>query len=326
MSLRPCEWKLGKVVSTLHSFMCLYNFDIRVPVLSNKPPEKGMWEVLLSAVSAEAVRLKSAQAVVDGSLVVQDKPLSAERSHEVELFVPLSCGENLEGEYVGKVAGLAILSGSVQAHAYCLPREPLSHAIEDLKGDIIKSLHSRLDILYDAADQVDKGNLQPDTAQSSETVESKPQNSFICWMENDVEHSCQLPHRVFVPWLAGALACDHLQNGECFQDLIDRCKELLGMSMLPDPSDVLEPEAPVNSLNQKSFWEATGGYPQTFDMQRMLSKGDGRHKSRLVISGVRKVLGNFIAWALIFLSISVIAALLLKQRLQRTLEGPPTQS
>lgn len=250
-SLRPCEWKLAKILSTLHSFGCSYNFESRIPVFTNKTPKKRLLEVFLSAVSVEASRLQSALATVDGSLATQEKGLVGNTNHEVELFLPYEYGGDVSE---GTVAGLAILSGSIRAHAYCFSREPLSRAVEDLKADIVKSLRSRLEILYDEVDQ----NFQNTSSNDMSPQDSNTTDSLLHplqMMENVVEYRCKLPRRIFVPWLEGVLVCDYMQEGEAFQDLCDRCKELLAMTKPLDQSNVLEPEDVNANLSERSFWD-----------------------------------------------------------------------
>ncbi|GKE59266.1 protein ODR-4, partial [Tanacetum coccineum] len=51
-----------------------------------------------------------------------------------------------------EVVGILVFSGSICSFAYSNSKEPISQALADIKGDIISSLHSRLDIICDEAD------------------------------------------------------------------------------------------------------------------------------------------------------------------------------
>lgn len=248
----------GHVSGSWQRFCLLYialdaltTLRVEFQCLQTRPQRSGCWKFFLSAVSVEASRLQSALATVDGSLATQEKGLVGNTNHEVELFLPYEYGGDVSE---GTVAGLAILSGSIRAHAYCFSREPLSRAVEDLKADIVKSLRSRLEILYDEVDQ----NFQNTSSNDMSPQDSNTTDSLLHplqMMENVVEYRCKLPRRIFVPWLEGVLVCDYMQEGEAFQDLCDRCKELLAMTKPLDQSNVLEPEDVNANLSERSFWD-----------------------------------------------------------------------
>lgn len=244
-SLRPCEWKLARAVSTLHSFGCSYSFESRVPIFANKPSKKRLFDTLLSAISMEASRLESAVVLMDGSLVAEDKALAGDINHEVEIFLPFDSAADVSS---GEVTGLATLRGSVRAQAYGFSRDPLSRAVADLKADIVKSLRSRLEILYD---EVDPALKDADSAIDATGMPLHP----LQRIEDAAEYRCKLPRRVFIPWLEGILLCDYMQEGETFQDLNSRCKELLGMDEPLDQSKILEHEDDDLSLRERSFWD-----------------------------------------------------------------------
>lgn len=244
-SLRPCEWKLARTVSTLHSFGCSYSFESRVPIFANKPSKKRLFDTLLSAISMEASRLESAVVLMDGSLVAEDKALVGDINHEVEIFLPFDSAADVSN---GEVTGLATLRGSVRAQAYGFSRDPLSRAVADLKVDIVKSLRSRLEILYD---EVDLALKDADSAIDTTGMPLHP----LQRIEDAAEYRCKLPRRVFIPWLEDILLCDYMQEGETFQDLNSRCKELLGMDKPLDQSKILEHEDDDLSLSERSFWD-----------------------------------------------------------------------
>lgn len=88
-SLRPCDFKMGKVLNSLQKFRCMYNFDLRLPIcLEGVSNVRTVTDLLRSAISVHARELKGAKAIVDGNLVVGDEPCTSDELHEVELLLP----------------------------------------------------------------------------------------------------------------------------------------------------------------------------------------------------------------------------------------------
>eukprot|EP00250_Pteridium_aquilinum_P006399 c16336_g1_i1 orf=165-1637(-) len=248
-ALRPCEWKSARTFSTLRSIGCIYNFESRVPIYANKPSKKRLYDNLLCAISAEASRLESALVLSDRSLsveqVVEDKALIGDTDREVEIFLPFDYPAEVRN---GEVTGLVILSGSIWAQAYGFSRDPLSRAVTDLKADILKSLRSRLEILFDEVEETFK-----DAGSATEATEGSLHP--LQRMDDTSEFRCKLPRRLLIPWLERVSLCDYLQEGESLQDITGRCKELLGVDDPLDQSKIVEHEGDVVSLMERSFWD-----------------------------------------------------------------------
>ncbi|KAJ7524974.1 hypothetical protein O6H91_17G030500 [Diphasiastrum complanatum] len=70
-SIKPCEWKLGKLRPTLHSFTCHHTFKIRLPLLENTDfgKDQPLRKLLLYEIQHEVERLKAAPVLVDGIMV-----------------------------------------------------------------------------------------------------------------------------------------------------------------------------------------------------------------------------------------------------------------
>ncbi|MFS7949577.1 hypothetical protein Hanom_Chr06g00573181 [Helianthus anomalus] len=102
-SLRLCDSKMGRVLSTLQTFKC------------------------------HAEELKGAKALIDGNLVDVDEQYASMVKEDV--------------------VGILVFTGSICSFAYSNSKEPISQALVDIKGDIISSLYSRLDVICDEIDE-----------------------------------------------------------------------------------------------------------------------------------------------------------------------------
>ncbi|OVA10052.1 Amidase [Macleaya cordata] len=255
-SLRPSDFKMGRVLASLQTFRCVYNFDIRLPIYrENVSKANTLCEILQNGISRHAKELKSAKAIIDGNLVVQDQPCTSDGLHEVELLLPFMKDSPFEACSQKEVLGVVVFRGTTCSYAYLSPKEPISEAVADLRADIIMSLKSRLEIISDEAEEdvdstVDVGR-DASTEISTETSVSQLDLNLL-----RKQCSLSFPRRVFVPWVAGAFICDYLQPSETFQALEDHFKELMSMEAPIDVSTIIEPETEATSLMIKSFWDA----------------------------------------------------------------------
>ncbi|KAG6540854.1 hypothetical protein Mapa_017784 [Marchantia paleacea] len=243
-TLRPCDWRTGKILNNLQEFSCSYTVDIRYPVVIDQPTKKleSLRKYLYSAIAAEATRLQTAQAIVDGSLAQPDNLLGAGCPvHEVEFIQPIG-GRGVPGSICNgmKTKGRVLFKGDLHARAYAIVREPLSRAVADLKGDIVASLKSRLELLVDEAEEAeDDARMQEQDADPS----PPPETLLSSQLSLDVkEHSFAMPKRVLVPWLEGAMICDYMLPDENLEDVQERCMDLFGLEQTMDISSVIEPE------------------------------------------------------------------------------------
>ncbi|GMN40202.1 hypothetical protein TIFTF001_009426 [Ficus carica] len=252
-NLRPCDFKMGKVLNSLQTFKCIYNFDLRLPIYKNSSNVRTFTDALRHAISVHAKELNSAKAIIDGNLVVNDKPCASDDLHEVELLLPFMKDASAEGSQK-EVTGVIAFSGSVCSFAYLNIKEPISQAVAQIKEDIILSLQSRLDIICDEAD----GDADPSDAETGEGSDGMTTKNPISQLSlHLLRKTCNLslPRRVFVPWLADMLVCDYLQSSETIEVVKDHCKELLSMETKFESLTILKPEVEAPALMARSFWD-----------------------------------------------------------------------
>ncbi|KAM3211692.1 hypothetical protein ACQJBY_065055 [Aegilops geniculata] len=269
-SLRPCDFKYSKLLASLQTFRCTYNFETRLTVVQAEPFKK----VISKAISHLTKEVQNAKALIDGDLFLDDMTITSEGPHEVDLLVPFKnnfpAGEcSLEG-----VAGLLLFAGSVSVLAYLGPKESISEAISDLKVDIIASLRSRLDIILDEAD---------DDSTTNDTENSASQKvTQVNFHELREPYSFSFPRRILIPWLAGSYICDYLQQSETTKDAMERCKEVISLETEVENS-ILEPETASSTVTLESFWDVVPGAssraragPSLKDVRPEQATGSGR--------------------------------------------------
>ncbi|KAG5048640.1 hypothetical protein JHK85_009743 [Glycine max] len=278
-SLRPCDFKMGKVLTSLQTFKCMHNFNLRLPILRDSASKfQTLSDVLRHTISIHAKELAGAKALIDGKLVVESESYSSDGVHEVELLLSFLNDSSIEACSQGDVVGILSFSGLICSFAYLNSKEPNSQAITDIKGDIITSLQSRLDIICDEVD-VDSGNNHDVGSQvSNEISAEKPVPQLVLHL---LRKGCSLPfpRRVFAPWLAGVYVCDYLQPSETVEVLKDHSMELLSMKAPADVSTILEPEKEEISFKTKSFWDVVVPSYSEIHLMEDKSKRDGGSES-----------------------------------------------
>ncbi|WCJ35654.1 oxidoreductase zinc-binding dehydrogenase family protein [Euphorbia peplus] len=254
-SIRPCDFKMGKVLNSVQTFKCTYNFELSVPIChENTTDASTLSATLRRGISVHAKELGGAKALIDGNWVVDDEPCVSEGPHEVELLLPFMKNTFAEACRQRDVIGVLLFSGSVSSFAYSNSKESVSQAVADIKDDIIRSLQSRLDIICDEADE-DVGSVDDDSVEGfQEKPTQKPISRLVLSL---LRKRCTLtfPRRVFIPWLAGTYICDYLQQSETLEVVKDHCVELMCMRAPSDDSVILQPEVEAASLLAKSFWD-----------------------------------------------------------------------
>ncbi|MED6144844.1 hypothetical protein PIB30_019276 [Stylosanthes scabra] len=288
-SLRPCDFKMGKVLNYLQTFKCMYNFTLRLPIFhDNASKLHSLSDVLRHAISLHAKELKGAQALIDGKLVVEGEPYSTDGVHEVELLLPFTCNTPFEAFSQKDVIGILSFGGLICSFAYLNSKEPISQAITDIKGDIIMSLQSRLDIICDEADADSGSGLDVDREAPDKISTEKPVSQRVLHL---LRKGCMLPfpRRVFAPWLAGIFVCDYLQPSDTFEVLKDHCSELLSMKAPTDVSTILELEKEALSIETKSFWDVavpfSSAIPQPLDKSKTNDSRELRENNKYAKSG-----------------------------------------
>lgn len=274
-SLRPCDFKMGRVLSTLQTFKCTYNFDIRFPIFRENISSSGKFAAILrDVISSHAEELKGAKALIDGNLVNVDEQCASAGVHEVEFLMPFINHTSFQAYSEEEVVGVLVFTGSICSFAYSNSKEPISQALADIKGDIISSLHSRLDITCDEAD----AQLDSVADVSGESVkEISTQNPIPQLQLQLLRKRCSLsfPRRVFVPWVGDTYICDYIQPSETLEVLRDHCVELMSMEAPTDTSTILEPESESITFSTNSFWETTMPLPPEFGPSSSLNKSNG---------------------------------------------------
>ncbi|XP_062073847.1 uncharacterized protein LOC133778046 [Humulus lupulus] len=253
-NLRPCDFKMGKVLNSLQTFKCMYNFDLRLPIYKNASSVQTLPDVLRHGISVHAKDLEGAKAIIDGNLVVNDEPCTSDGLHEVELLLPFMKNASTEACSQKEVTGVIAFNGSVCSFGYINSKEPISQVVADIKEDIILSLQSRLDIICDEADgDTDETNGESKEANDKMTLETCTSQLSIHLLRKTTNLS--LPRRVFIPWLGDLFMCDYLQSSETLEVLKDHCVELLSMDAAIDTTTILEPEVEPPALIATSFWD-----------------------------------------------------------------------
>lgn len=262
-SLRPCDFKMGRVLTSLQTFKCLYNFDLRLPIYQEKTSKsETLVDFLCNGISNYVKELQGAKAVIDGNLVVNDEACTTEGLHEVELLLPFMKDMYIEACSQKDVVGVVNFTGSLCSFSFLNSKEPISQAVADIKDDIIRSLRSRLDIICDEADE-DPGPIDNGIKEAGNDLASeKPVSQLVL---HSLRKNCNLslPRRVFVPWLAGTYICDYLQPSETLEVLKDHCVELMSMEAPNDASKILEPEEEAIRVSTRSFWDVVIPYCST---------------------------------------------------------------
>ncbi|GAY48105.1 hypothetical protein CUMW_109280 [Citrus unshiu] len=275
-------------------------------------------DILRQGISVHANELRGAKAVVDGNfvstslsaihsnfvVVVNDEPCSTDGLHEVELLLPLLNDTSAEACSQKDVVGLLILSGSVCSFAFLTPKEPISQAFSEIKGDIIMNLQSRLDVICDEVDE----DLAPTAGGGEEASNEKPVSKLIL---HSLRKTCGLsfPRRVFVPWLADTYICDYLQPSETLEVLKEHCVELMSMEALSDSSSILDVEVEAPSVISKSFWDVVVPFSSGGSSSSSASKGIETSKEKTEYP-VKTANFNIMA-AVFFLLLSILVGFVL---------------
>ncbi|KAG5541926.1 hypothetical protein RHGRI_021677 [Rhododendron griersonianum] len=358
-SLRPCDFKMGRVLASLQTFRCTYTFDLRDAstlnidnivlskimrnrilvgktlnmyelwsyfVLFYSPVElspcrlpichqsasngRKLADILRQAISSHGRELKDAKAMIDGNLVVEEESCVSDGLHEVQFLVPFMKDSYVEACSQKEVVGVLVFSGSVCSFAYSNSKEPLSQALANIKGDIITSLQSRLDVLWDESDGESGFAVDHEKEGSDELSTEAP---FLQLNLHSLRRRCSLsfPRRVFIPWLAGTYICDYLQAAETLEVVKDHCVELMSMDAPTDPSTILELETEPLSLTTESFWDAAAPFSSTSSQDCSSSQKSGIATSQEHERKSVKLTGfNFMAAILISI-LSILVGLVL---------------
>ncbi|GAB2225520.1 hypothetical protein Droror1_Dr00006316 [Drosera rotundifolia] len=134
-SLRPCDFQKGKVFNSLQVFRCMYNLDLRLPILHQDISRgRTLNDMLHDGIAMHVKELKGSKAVLNGNLAGDDEPCTSDGLHEVELLLPFMRDASVEASSGKRVAGILQLTGYVCSYAYLSSKEPTSQALYDIKN------------------------------------------------------------------------------------------------------------------------------------------------------------------------------------------------
>ncbi|KAM0036643.1 hypothetical protein Hdeb2414_s0014g00428861 [Helianthus debilis subsp. tardiflorus] len=307
-SLRPCDFKMGRVLSTLQTFKCIYNFDTRFPIFRKNALSSGSFAgIVRDIISGHAEELKGAKALIDGNLVDVDEQCASDGVHEVEFLIPFTQHASFRAYSKEDVVGMLVFTGSICSFAYSNSKEPISQALADIKGDIISSLHSRLDVICDETD----GQMDSVADGSGESVNGVLNEIPIPQLQLQLSRNrCSLsfPRRVFVPWLGDTYICDYIQPSETLEVLKDHCVELMSMEAPTDTSTILEPEGESVTLSTSSFWESV--IPQSPELKLSSLNNSSDDKSSVSRRHLDKSSNVSILGALLVLVLSILVGVI----------------
>ncbi|KAE8666754.1 hypothetical protein F3Y22_tig00112491pilonHSYRG00202 [Hibiscus syriacus] len=302
-SLRPCDFKMGRVLTSLQTFKCFYDFDLRLPIYQEKSlKSETLVGVLRNGILNYVKELRDAKVMIDGNMVVNDETCTTDGLHEVELFLPFMKDMYIEACSNKDVVGIVNFTGSVCSFSFLNSKEPISQAVADIKDDIIRSLLCRLDIICDEAGEDVGPNDDVIKETGNDSSSEKPVSQLVL---HSLRKNCNLslPRRVFVPWLAGTFISDYLQPSETLEVLKDHCVELMSMEAPNDASKILEPEEESLRVTTRSFWDIVLPYSSTSSSsQKKGGEITGKQTSQKTIKSPNV---NFIA-AIVILLLSVL--------------------
>lgn len=282
-SLRPCDFKMGKVLSSLQTFRCTYNFDLRLPLGNEDGQHIGRFaDVFRHGIMIHAKELRSSKALIDGKLVIQNEQYGSYDFHEVEFLLPLLQDKYVEACSQKEVFGVVLFSGSVCSLAYLNSKEPVSQALADIKEDIIKSLLSRVEMLCDEADRESESITDGGKDLGSQISIEKPV-PHLNLEAHRKQYNISFPRRVFIPWLEGTYICDYIEPSETVEVVKDNCVDLMSMEAPTDASEILEPEyeaPPLITSTTKSFWDIAAHDSSAAEPDHIVSKRNGGSTNR----------------------------------------------
>jgi hypothetical protein len=258
-SLRVCEVKPSSLVANMVEIQCQYRVDLKVNLAGGK---QRLHDAIREAVTWQSEhRLLNSIAILDhkipdSSQQIVDVLKNGNNSLLLELLTPISAppatlaavggntGTTLppsittgKGEYQRQAE--FVLEGALDCRAFVHKREPLCAAIDAIKGDVERTLLTRIEILVEAAQMAtDEAQARFDAATARDQKAGKPPSSqgaqapkhplLLRVAEVDV-YKPTLPRRAFFKWsLGGCSFCDYIVEGEGTSEAIQRVQELMG--------------------------------------------------------------------------------------------------
>uniref|UniRef100_A0A2P2JSM7 Zinc binding dehydrogenase n=1 Tax=Rhizophora mucronata TaxID=61149 RepID=A0A2P2JSM7_RHIMU len=113
-SIRPCDFKMGRVLSSLQNFRCNYNFELRLPIFHDNASNAPTLTASLShGISIHSKELRDAKAIINGDLVVNEESCSADGLHEVEMLLPFMKDVSVGGKWQFQNLDVLILKSNL---------------------------------------------------------------------------------------------------------------------------------------------------------------------------------------------------------------------
>jgi len=258
-SLRMCEVKPSSLVANFVEAQCQFQVDLKVNLAGIK---QRLHDAIRDAVTWQSEhRLHSSVALIDNKILdpsqqVVDVLKNGGNSLSLELLTPLNMppvtlsavGTNTttdlppsitsgKGEYQ-RQAEFA-LEGALDCRAFVHKREPLSAAINAIKGDVERTLLARIDILVEAAQMAtDEAQARFNAATARDLKSGKqptsqgaqaPKHPLLIRLAGVDAYKPTFPRRAFLKWTQGGCSfCDYLVEGEGMSEAVQRVQELMG--------------------------------------------------------------------------------------------------
>eukprot|EP00735_Rhodelphis_limneticus_P003206 TRINITY_DN1459_c0_g1::TRINITY_DN1459_c0_g1_i1::g.27182::m.27182 TRINITY_DN1459_c0_g1::TRINITY_DN1459_c0_g1_i1::g.27182 ORF type:complete len:481 (-),score=94.82,sp/Q4PJX1/ODR4_MOUSE/28.64/2e-27,ODR4-like/PF14778.1/9.6e-64 TRINITY_DN1459_c0_g1_i1:52-1494(-) len=269
-SISPADIKIQSWASKLSKYECTFQFSYTLPV------REDIRTTLHSAVQLVQTTVLNSHVRVDGQFVtkeVADDHLPTQKSsgkdrnagnsnatseslcHTVELFVPFGCATQSQDQAPAENntplngQGRVAVTGTLSTRVWVPAREEHSRIAEIVKGDLVKSVMDRFDLLED-----DLLRQQEDSSSPGASF-SIPTKGCRRW---------QFPRRVLIPVEKFPVPyCDYLLAEESAEDALDRCRTLLALapscaSVSESSSSSSSPAASAESSKSNSSLKSTG--------------------------------------------------------------------
>uniref|UniRef100_A0A0E0EWE5 Protein odr-4 homolog n=1 Tax=Oryza meridionalis TaxID=40149 RepID=A0A0E0EWE5_9ORYZ len=316
--LRPCDFKNSKLLASLQTFRCTYNFEIRLPVVQAEPFKK----VISKAISHLTKQVQNAKALIDGVLFLDGMDNTLEGPHNVEFLVPFKNNlpaEVVQAEPFKKVISKAIshLTKQVQnAKAlidgvlfldgmdntlegphnveFLVPFKNNLPAEEGVAGLLLfagsVSALAYLGPKESIAEVISDLKLDIITSLRSRLdiiLDEADDDSTTNNLENSLSQKATQVvfhelRRILIPWLAGSYICDYLQQSETTEDAMERCKEVMSLEADMGNYSIVEPES-ASAATLGSFWDVVPGAlskaPSEPGLKEMNSGQNGSRKT-----------------------------------------------
>ena len=273
--LRHVEHRLGKVAASLIRIDATYDVRCELELEREGGKTKTMRDAAGAAIEREATRVMASRVLLDGTFARPEEDVVGVVGADVraapvraELLCPPRASSSSSAAAAasgGGRGGGVTLRGTITSRCYAYGRESIARACEDVKGDVVNSLRSRLGVLCDLADSADDAAAaaadekeDSDAAAAAAHPLSEKGDPFPGgdWGPKR-RASIALPRRAWARWTVGGEAegdarhrgvqlCDYLTADEGAAEVVARAKEVLGCDVVGGV-DGVEDDAEVSA-------------------------------------------------------------------------------